>query len=69
MDGRDAAQPAGLVVRECLDDFLAGVGYTAAVDLCVGDLFQVVPELTTPPDYDGALTALESVIKEPALKK
>lgn len=31
--------------------------------------FQVVPELTTAPDYDGALKAMESVIKEPALKK
>ncbi len=26
--------------------------------------FQVVPELTIPPDYDGALKALEGVIKE-----
>jgi len=31
--------------------------------------FQIVPELTTPPDYDAALKALESVIKDPALKK
>jgi thioredoxin-dependent peroxiredoxin len=31
--------------------------------------FQVVPELTTPPDYDGALKALEGVMKEPVLKK
>jgi len=31
--------------------------------------FQLVPELTKPPDYDAALRALEGVIKEPVLKR
>lgn len=30
---------------------------------------QVVPEITTPPDYNAAIKALEEVIKQPVLKR